>query len=468
MDNTSHETDVLIIGAGLCGLTTAYELEQHHLKVTVIEESDTVGGVIQSESVEGYLIERGPHTFQNTGNAIIDLCQRLQLTPQPASDVSHDRFVFSQGKLNPVPSSPLGFLASNLLSFNAKIHVLSEPFIKPLDKQDDISIADFTRHRLGNEVLTQMVTPFLSGVYAGDPEQLSAQAVFPKLIEWERDAGSIVKGALKAKKNAGKKEKKLPYALMNFENGMHTLPEALSSHLKQPVLLNHTVKSIQHNDSKVSCTVIDLHQEEKTYQARHIIFATPAYVTAELTQSINSLLSKALQKIDYAPIATCQLGIEENSLKHPINGFGFLVPRTTTFDLLGTIFTSQLFPNRAPKGTQLLSCFTGGALNPDIVAWSDDTLTHEMVKELKVILKEPDLNVSFSKVYRWQKAIPQYVIGHTHTVAQIKEALTASPHLSVTGNYIKGVSLNDCVINAQNTAKAIVEKLNQPQPIAVD
>lgn len=462
MANAESQTDVLVIGAGLCGLTAAYELEKNNIHVTVVEKNSTTGGVIQSEEKEGYLLEKGPHTFQNTGADIMALCDELGLKPSASSPIAKNRFIFSQGKLNPVPMSPLGFLASDLLTFNAKMHVLSEPFIKPSSKNDeDISVADFTRNRLGNEVLSQMVTPFLSGVYAGDPEQLSALSVFPKLVKWERDDGSIVKGAVKSKLKGGKKNKtKQPYALMNFDNGMTELPQALTKQLTSSVLYNTTVTDIEETPEGYRCTLVS-NSQIKTIHSRHILFATPAYVTSDFIKPFNADLSALLESIDYAPIATCQLGIELASIKNYQSGFGFLIPRTTSYDLLGCIFTSQLFPKRAPDGHELWSCFTGGALNREIVNWSDEAIIEEVLKELKVVLKEDGLKANFQQVDRWEKAIPQYTMGHTKTVTAIYDTLRDNPRITLTGNYMDGVSLNDCVKHAKSAAAVIQSKLGK-------
>jgi oxygen-dependent protoporphyrinogen oxidase len=452
-ENVPTQVDVVIIGAGLCGLTAAHTLAQSGRNLAVIEASDTPGGVIRSVSEEGYLVEAGPTTFQSTGQALIGLCQTLNLLPVSATPAAKKRYLFLKGRLTPLPMNPIQFITSPVLSWQGKARLVQEPWIPPHPGNQQESVAAFVRRRLGPEVLENLVGPFLSGVYAGDPEALSVSATFPRLTEWEESAGSIVRGAIRARKQSKKAgPPKAPYALMSFSGGMAALPQRLAETLPPGSLrLSTRVQALEKTNKGF---LLKLSTGE-SLEAQAVVLATPAQAAASLLEPLSSDLTTPLRNIPYAPIAVVHFGFERQNIPHPLDGFGFLVPRTQKLPLLGSIWGSSLFSNRAPAGHVLFSSFIGGALQPEVAQWSDEQIAEQVLSDLRQVFQAPGLTTSYRRVFRYPAAIPQYELGHNARLKAMAEALTQQlPGVFLTGNYLKGVSLNDCVLQGQQAAQA--------------
>ncbi len=454
--------DAVIVGAGLCGLTAAYRLlqENPHYKIAVIESQNRVGGVISSINIDGYRIESGPNTFVSTGKSIMALCNELDLIPVPASPLAKNRYILHRHKLHSLPSSPLRFIKSGLLSPQAKLKLLLEPFQSPNSTKNEESIADFARRRLGTEVLEKMLGPFLSGVYAGDPEQLSLQAVFPKLAQWEKESGSLLKGILQSRKEEKKQSgnHRKPYQLLSFETGMGSLPETLAHSLPENVIqLNTSVESVHHTGSQFQLVL----SSETNISTQALILATPAFASARLLASITPEVAQLLNKIEYVPLTVTHFGFPKNAISHPLDGFGFLIPRSEHVPLLGCIWASTLFQNRAPEGHVLLSCYTGGALDLDLMNRSDENCIQQSLQDLQTIFKSPQLSPTFCKHIRYRSAIPQYSLGHLERIQHITEALSNTAGLFLAGNYLTGVSVDNCVEVGNKAAHAVIQHLDQ-------
>lgn len=452
-ENPPVQVDIAIIGAGLCGLTAAHTLAQSGRSLAVLEASDTPGGVIRSIREDGYLVEAGPTTFQSTGQALMDLCQALDLPPVAATPSAKKRYLFLKGRLTPLPMNPLQFITSPVLSWRGKIRLAQEPWIQPLAGIQEESVAAFVRRRLGPEVLENLVGPFLSGVYAGDPEALSVFATFPRLTEWEESAGSIVRGAIQARKQSKKAvSPKAPYALMSFEGGMAALPQRLAETLPPGNLrLSTRVQALEKTDKGFLLRL----SSGESLEAQAVVMATPAQAAAHLIEPLSSNLATQLRNIPYAPIAVVHFGFERQNIPHPLEGFGFLVPRTQKLPLLGSIWASSLFFDRAPAGQVLFSSFIGGALQPEVAQWTDEQIEKQVLVDLRQVFHSPSLATSYRRVFRYPDAIPQYQLGHNARLKAMAEALTQQlPGVFLTGNYLKGVSLNDCVLQGQQAAQA--------------
>lgn len=448
--------DCVVIGAGLTGLTAAWTLQEAGVNVAVVEKEPEVGGVIQSRWLEPkpgqrYLLESGPNTFQSTNEAMKTLCDKIGLVPQRASDSANRRFLFSDGKLHEFPMGPLSLLLSPLLSMTGKVLIAREPKQAPLQYEADTeeTVAAFFSRRFGQEVLSQFVTPFVTGVYAGDPEKLSINSVFPKLVHWERTEGSVMRAVM----NQPRKKNKAPYTLMNFPEGMQALPKALCAKLQN--CWTHTRLTAIEQEST---GLFMLHFNDRhPIKTQSVLFATPTEITAEYLPFFAPEAAKALGKIHYAPIMVVQVAIPKRQIRHKLNGFGALIPRTQKVLLLGGIFASSLFPDRAPKDMALLTCFYGGALHPEVMNLSDDDIKKQVVKDLKQVLNQNqgDLTPEFVEIKRWPKAIPQYEVGHAKTVQTIQRSIAAVSGLFVTGNYMTGVSLDDCVKQGTFAAESV-------------
>lgn len=469
-DTVVHTKRVIVIGGGLTGLSAAIALQQQpDIKVTLLEASGKAGGVIQSEWVTGdeahqrYLVENGPHTFQPSGKALIALCDELGITPLASSSMAKDRYVWWQHELHAVPMSPWAFIKTKLLTPLGKCRLLAEPF-RP-KTSPNATVAEWVNNRLGHEALTTLVGPFLSGVYAGDPDKLIAQHVFRRLVALEESSGSVVGGAVKKgltalsgqqKKQRSKQLPKQPYALMNFTNGMATLPKAMTETLDN-VRLNMAaghIEKLLDGGWQVHC------QNGEKLSADGLCITTPTYVTSHMLEALDGEFAKKLSSVPYAPMVVVHIAFKKAAIKRVLNGFGFLVPRKINVRLLGSIWVSSLFDNRCPDDEVMFTVFIGGATDPDAIYLNDGDLKKLIQQELTTIIGlSPQAKPTLWHVQRWQQAIPQYVAGHGDVISGIDNFHQAHPTCQLAGNFTQGVAMNDCVLHGQQAVKALIKAL---------
>ncbi len=451
-----QSTDTIIIGAGISGLTAAYKLHQAGVPVRVIEASERVGGLIQTHQKAGFTFEGGPNTFPNSALEILSLCEALGLQPKAAHAKANKRYLFLKNKLTALPNQPWQAFTTPLLSIPGKIRLLCEPF-KANRPADDISVAGFFAYRLGREVVDNLVDPFISGIYAGNVEALSLPVVFPKLWQWVQDSGSLFAGAKQTAKLAKENNlpKKPPMKLLSFENGLQTLTDALAAALPEhSILLNQQVVRIEKNEEDY---LVRLHTGE-WLSCKALVLATPAYVSAQLLEALVPVAVEPLSRIPYNGLTVTHLGYEQNRIKHPLDGFGCLIPRRENIPLLGTIWASSLFPERAPAGKVLLSNFLGGAHHLEVLGWKASQVQGQVVRDLqKVFHIQGSLEPVFSEVTYYERAIPQYNLGHRHRIATIEAALKRHPQIQLAGNYIHGIALNECVKSGLVAAETIIQ-----------
>jgi protoporphyrinogen/coproporphyrinogen III oxidase len=445
---------VIVIGAGLSGLACAHRLNQLGAEVTVLEASDLAGGLLGTIRKDGFLFESGPQSFQVT-EILRDLIRELGIESElQKADPSAARYILLHGRLQKIPTSPQAMLTSSLLGPGSRWKILSEPFRKTRPPAAEESVASFARRKFGNEILEYLVGPFVSGVYAGDPEVLSLKAAFPSLDEWEREYGSVLRGAKKARTRKGPSE---PESLCSFQQGVATLPSAMAAKLGDH--LHTQTRAISLN--RIGTPGNPTHEVRieravglETMQAAAIVVATPAYVSAHLIESMSAQLGHTLSGIAYAPVAVVAAGYYQQQVGEPMNGFGFLVPRTEKLHTLGTVWNSSLFPGRAPRGAVTLTSFTGGATNPEIAAEPEGEIAKIIQSENEHILKIIGSPVT-SAVWKYPRALPQYNLGHGHVVEQIRDAERKLPGIFFAGNYLEGPSVGNCVENGFRTADAV-------------
>ncbi len=456
----------IIIGAGISGLVAAHRLKKLGREVLLIESSDRVGGVIQSREAEGFLVESGPNSLRGS-HEFLELIDELGLKDDlVTADPRAPAYIYLNHQLHPVPMNPLALIRTKLLSTSAKLRLLREPFIRARRESGEESIASFVRRRLGPEVLDHLVAPFLSGVYAGEAEQLSLQACFGKLAEFEAEAGSILRGALRAVRKARAEraqEKKSkpslrPYRLCSFRRGLQTLPQALARALGDSLLTE--AHAIRVNAGKGTNAIarfevtFEQRGEQKTLSATTLIVATPAYVAAKLLEECAPEVSALVADIPYVPLASVPLGYRQEQVTHRLNGFGVLAPRSAGLRTLGSVWNSSLFPERAPAGWVCLTSFVGGATDWGATGLTDEELIRIVHCDLQRVLGIRG-GACRLPVTRHERAIPQYVLGHAARVAKIEAALHNRTGLRLVGNYLRGVSLGDCIKQAEQTAREI-------------
>jgi len=452
-------TPVGILGAGISGLSIAWALKKKGITATLYEKKDTAGGVIQTRRDNGWLVEEGPNTMLVRNQKIWDLLDELQLADQiiKPGAAAKKRYIIRDKKLCAAPMSLMDFLKTDLISTSAKFRLLKEPFISaPLN--DDESIAGFIRRRLGSEPLNYAVNPFVSGIYAGDPKKLSIKHTFGSIFKMEKRHGSITKGFLKREKHNSKAER----ALISFEDGLQTLPKAFHKKLGDTVQLNAPI-------SKISRTATDWNLELQTGEKvnhRAIVSTVPAYQLQDIWSVPKSTQSiRQLADIDYAPMSVLGLGFKRDQVNHSLNGFGMLIPEVEPFSLLGCLFSSSLFPNRAPQGHVLLTCFMGGARHRALAGQSMSTLISESLAQLDKLLGVEGQPV-FSHHTYWPKAIPQYSVGYDTYLQCMDQMEKTNPGFYLAGNYRGGVSVPDCIINGFETAERIVEYLESEKNLS--
>lgn len=458
----STQVQALVVGAGISGLTAAYALQKSGISTLVFEAASRPGGVIQSIQRDGYLLECGPQSF--SGNAsITSICSDLEILDQLLlADPKAPRYVLIDGKLQNVPMGP-GILASSFLGGGTRAAILRDLLGHTRAPEPDESIADFIRRKFSPTLLDRLVGPFVSGVYAGDPEKLSLRAAFPILYEAEAASGSILRGAFavmkQRKATRGNTPREKP-TLQTFRQGNETLIRALAKKLGEHLVCDIEVTSIEpldpRHEAKAPRFLVYLRtpRGDEKIEAERIILAISPKAAAKLLSSLNPAFATQLDPVGYAAVGVVSLGYRKEDVGNALAGFGFLVPRSSGLNVLGTVWNSSLFPGRAPEGHALLTSFVGGATNPAAIQKSAEelvALVHREITPLLSIRKEP----VFSNVTTWPRALPQYNLGHKARLEAVEKLRAGFPGLHLVGNYLNGPAIGTCIEHALKVADEI-------------
>jgi oxygen-dependent protoporphyrinogen oxidase len=458
---------VAIIGAGITGLTAGFYLQRKGIPVTVYEAGGRAGGVIQSIRKEGYLAETGPNTILETSPKIAQLIQDAglesrKLNPQPNAEA---RYVVRYKRPIAMPGSPLGFFTTNLFSAKAKLAVLREPFVSPRRDGKEESIAEFVIRRLGNEFLDQAIDALVAGIYAGDPRKLSVTQAFPKLAQLEAKYGSLIKGQIlgaRERKRRGEVAKdRAPK--FSFDDGLQVLTDTLRAHLGDSLHLYTCVTRLVQTPEGWS---LDTCENGHYTKAEHtaVIYAGTAFKLAELQiESREDFSLNRFSEIRYPPVASLVLGFRREDVAHPCQGFGMLIPKVEGFKILGTIFSSSLFPNRAPASHLTLTSYIGGERYPDLATLPHDKLVALACEDLRVLLGVRG-KPTFEHSTFYPRAIPQYNVGYGAYRELMTEIETKAPGFFLAGHYRDGVSLSDSIVSGCNIADRIEKHLSTNNP----
>jgi oxygen-dependent protoporphyrinogen oxidase len=458
----SNQVQALVVGAGISGLTTAYALQKAGISTVIVEAGSRPGGLIQSVQRDGFLLECGPQSFSGN-SSLTAVCRDLNLLDERVlADPKAPRYVLIDGKLQNVPMGPL-LLGSPLLSGGTRGAILRDIFGKSRAPEPDESVAQFTRRKFSATLLDRLVGPFVSGVYAGDPEKLSLRAAFPILHEAEVASGSVVRGMFPAMKQRKLKRGNLPRekpTLQTFRHGNETLVRALAAHLGDRVICGVEVTSLESLDCgraphapRFRVTLRTARGEEKL-ETERLILAVPTNVAEKLLAPLHSSFESELGPVEYAGVAVVSLGYRKADVGHPLAGFGFLVPRSSGLSVLGTVWNSSLFPGRAPEGYALLTSFVGGATDPGALRKSPEELVAQVHGEIAPLLNIRN-QALFSNVTIWPRALPQYNLGHTARLAALEKSRAQFPGLHFAGNYLNGPAIGSCVEHALKVADEI-------------
>ena len=457
----------IIIGGGISGLSTAWLLRSKaqaagkELDITLLEKEQRLGGKIWSIKSDGYTCEWGPNGFLDSKPQTLDLCRAIGVEGNlhRSNDNARKRFIFSGGELHRLPEGGPSFLKSRLISWPGKLRLALEPtpFIASAQAGIDETLADFGRRRLGKEALDKLIAPMVSGIFAGDPETMSLVSCFPRIAELEREYGGLVRAMImlaKKKKKDIAEGKVVSSAagpggvLTSFREGIQYLSDAMKDSLGGIVRPGIAVTEIEKTGSagyRVKCS------DGSEQQADLVIVASPAFAAADMLAGLDAGIAGVLRQIPYASMTVICFGYDRDRIVHPLDGFGYLIPKKEGRSTLGTLWDSSMFENRAPDGKVLLRSMMGGACFPEYVKLSDDEVTVRVRKDLKATMNI-DAEPSFVRIFRHPQAIPQYTVGHGKRLEALDELLKKHTGLILTGNSYRGIGLNDCVAAAQRAA----------------
>ena len=464
---------IVIVGAGISGLSVAYRLQERlpNASITILEQADRPGGTTWTVRENGFLVEMGPNGFLDSKPTTLTLARAVGLGSQlvqASESAGKNRYLFLGDGLKALPGGLGAFLRSDLLSWRGKLSLLWERFRKKRTESSDESIDAFARRRAGNEAADVFADALVSGIYAGDPKLLSLPACFPRLAELERVYGSVVRGfaAVARMRKAEAKAKGVPDErpgkMWSFSGGMRVLVENIAAQLKQAPLFGVNIRAItKDGDPRKPLWRIQAEGQD-AWEADAIVLTCPAYGQAQLLTDLDADLAEPIGSIAYNRIAVVALGYRKTDVPMPLDGFGFIAPQNRRRDLLGVQWCSSIYPGRAPDDCVLLRAMSGGWNRADIVEWDDARLLQALRAELKLAM-----NISaepiFHKIIRWDKAIPQYHLGHLERVAGIERQLALHPGLYLGGNSYRGVAVNDCTEQGGVIAERTFQYFTQAQ-----
>jgi oxygen-dependent protoporphyrinogen oxidase len=466
---------ILVVGGGIAGLAAAYTVQKTAaeiglpIQLTVVEREPSWGGKIKTERVDGFVIEGGPDTFLAAKPWGVALCRELGLEPRlQGTNPDHNHtYVLQRGRLHPLPDG-LTMMIPTQFGTMAKTSLLSWPqiarmgldyFLPPAPLNGDESLGHFISRRLGRAAYERLIEPLMSGIYAGDGDQLSLQATFPTLRDLELKHGGLVRGALAMRRQRSPSGQKKPGARSAFltpVSGLAEIVETLVRRLQAngaELRAGMAVTSITYDHPSFHVQLAN--DERLTFEG--LILATPAFVAGDLLTDMDALLASELHAIEYVTTATVSLAYRQSDIPRPLDGYGYIIPRCEGRQALACTWTSTKFPHRAPEGHALLRVFIGRARQGDDLPWDEAgllNLARDEIARTSGILAEPEL----TRVFRWERAMPQYNLGHLERVKRIESSLEKWPGLALAGNGYRGIGIPDCIRSGELAAQKILSE----------
>ena len=457
---------IAIIGGGISGLSAAFRLEQKKkqglpLEYVLFESTQRFGGVLQTERVDGCLVEAGPDSFLTEKAWAADLCTELGLRDEliPSNDAARKTYILVKGRLVPlpdglmfmVPTKLLSAFSSPLFSAATKLRMLREWFFRPEQSSADLAVARFVERHYGREMVDRVADPLLAGVYGGSADELSVRSVLPRFVEMEARYGSLGKAMLAARTPQQSSSRAL---FTSLRGGMQVMTDALIARIPDSARRpNSAAEKISPESGKWLVM-----SSGRTEEFDAVIIAAPAYVAGKLLQDANGELASVLSAIRYSSSMAVAVGYGESVRRTLPEGFGFLVPRTESARIIAATFVHNKFPHRAPDDRALIRCFLGGTRDEEILQLSDDETAATVKRDLLAILGI-DAEPQFVRIYRWQKAMAQYEVGHRDRVERIRSLLAEMPGLALAGNYLGGIGVPDCVRAGSEAAASVLAAL---------
>lgn len=456
---------IVIVGAGLSGLSAAFRLHRARpdVSITILERSTRPGGNIWTERRDGFQVETGPNGFLDAKPSTLQLCRDLGLGDKlihGSEAARKNRYLFWRGKLRMLPNSLWSFLTNGILSWRGKVNLLMERYRRRLSDIGDKSVHDFALRRAGREVAEILADAMVTGIHAGDPKLLSIDAAFPRVAQFEREYGSVMRGftAIGRTRRAEAKargEQSQPGRMWSFRDGLRVMVEALRDQCGAKILHGVAVKRI-----RKECNWIIEGEGQDRWEADAVVLTCHGPEQAAQVADLDTTLADGIGAIPYAKVAVVAVGYRETDIPNKLDGFGYIAPQSLKRDLLGVQWCSSVYPNRAPAGCVLWRALCGGWHRPEMVDWDDTRLLAAVRVELQAamgVTAEP----AFVQIVRWPRAIPQYTLGHIDRVAAIEARLANHPGLFLGGNLYHGVAMNDCTEQGEVLAGRVVSYLKR-------
>ena len=436
------QVDTIILGAGISGLTLAHYLNKKNLDFLVVESQPKVGGNIISFEKSGFVCENGPNTVLLNKKSVVELIDEIGLKDKIIfpNDYNNKRFLLRKGKLIPIPQNFIEFIKTNLLSLTSKLRLIIEIFIPKHNR--NVSVKSFFKKRFGNNFEEIFVEPFLTGIYAGETNKMSTKHVLNKIWNMEQKSGSIIIDTLKRKKKLNKSRS------FNFKNGLIDFVLAINKNISNKMILKSEVTSVK----KIKKGYEIIINNNIKYHCKKLISTLPAFGLANII--FDEKISKNLKKINYCPIMVLHLGIEKSKIKENIDGFGVLTKRKDNQSFLGILFNSRIFPHVAPQGNDLLTVIIGGARQPQLIDQDVNKLKKTIINEIRKIISY-DGKIIMENNFLWKNGIPQYDLDHDVLIENISDFHKKNKNFYILGNYIKGISVSDCIQNAFELSKKL-------------
>lgn len=458
---------VIIVGGGISGLATAYYLGQHGIRSLLFEKSARLGGLIKTDLIEGCQLEAGPDSYIASKRAVTELAHELSGLDDriiSSNDKARRIFISRHGRLVPmpegmvfmVPSELRPALRSRLFSNASKLRLITERFFQPISRVQDVSVGQLVSEHFGEDLLEYVTEPLLSGVYGGDAAGLSAESVLPRFLAYERKYGSLIKGVRQERRDTGGRDAGGQGSLFrSFRDGMQSLTDALA-------------RAIPPMTRAVHCEVINVTRvahgwradtNSGSFEATHLVLACPAYVASRLLSAVIPSAASELSAIPYSSAILVTLVFDRARMAHPLNGFGFLVPRSERHAIAAATWINTKFPSRMPHGSAAIRAFIVGPEALSLLTTADvelPTLVRGDLERFMGALPNP----VFWTVYKWPDSMPQYIVGHRQRQERIRTALRQNRGIHLAGNAYDGVGIPDCVRLAKDTAIAINSSLH--------
>jgi oxygen-dependent protoporphyrinogen oxidase len=452
----------VIIGGGITGLAAAYELSLSGGEAVLVEQQPVLGGVIQTESIEGCVLEGGPDSFLSAKPEGEALARELGLGGDLIGSLDHQRatYVVRHGRLVPlpdgllmmVPTRILPVAATPLLGWATKLKMGLEIFRRPGPPLPDRSVASFIEDHYGREAVDYLAEPLLAGVYGGSAARLSAESVLARFVELERRYGSLTRGVLAARRAARARSSTPEPLFRTLKNGLAQLTAELERRIRPHCRILHArAHEVQQQDGR---WLVRLDGGE-LLESSHLILACPAWAAGALLRTVDEPLSRQLEAIPYTSSVTLALGYHRQDCGPLPRGFGFLVPACERKTLVACTFVGAKFPYRVPDSHIVLRCFLGGSGGEAVLEQNDEELIRLVRAELHQLLGW-DAPPRFTLIRRWRRAMAQYEVGHSRRIAAIGELAARHPGLHLAGNAYSGIGVPDCIRTGRAAARAIL------------